>query len=104
MKYGIGSIILATLGILFVIWYSYENAEMIREGFEYLQTQNDEEYYPTIFMPDNMNKLIALGVAIVGIYLGIKSVKNKYRIGIIGIVLSLILIILTFSSLWTYFM
>jgi uncharacterized membrane protein (UPF0182 family) len=55
-------------------------------------------------MPDNMNKLIALGVAIVGIYLGIKSVKNKYRIGIIGIVLSLILIILTFSSLWTYFM
>jgi hypothetical protein len=100
MKYGIFSIILAVLGILFVAWYNFEVAELFES--ELLKLHNQTELNPTVYSTGKLNKFIALGIAIIGIILGIKSWRDKIRIGMIGILLSILLIILTFIPIWQY--
>lgn len=100
MKTGIISIIVAIIGIIFVIWFNLEVVELFKS--EILKMQNQTELNPTVFTTGKLNKTIALGIALIGIILGIKSLRNKNRNGTIGIILSLILIILTFLPIWTY--
>lgn len=100
MKTGIISIIVVLIGILFVIWFNLEIVELFES--EILKMENQTELNPAVFTTEKLNKIIALGIALIGIILGIKSLRNKNRIGIIGIILSVILIILTFLPIWTY--
>ncbi len=100
MKYGILSIIIAIIGILFVIWFNIEVAELFKS--EFLSLGNKTELNPAVFSTGKLNKIISLGLGLTGIILGIKSWRNKMRIGIIGVFLSLILLILTFIPIWTY--
>jgi len=97
MKTGIISIIVAIIGILFVIWFNLEVVELFES--EILKIENQTELNPTVFTTGKLNKIIALGIALIGIILGIKSLRNKNRIGII---LSVVLIILTFLPIWIY--
>lgn len=89
MKYGILSIIIAVIGILFVIWFNIEVVELFE--YEILKMKNQTELSPTVFTTGKLNKIITLGIAFIGIVLGIKSLRNKNRIGTIGIVLSFVL-------------
>ena len=100
MKYGILSIIISLIGILFVIWYNFEIAELFQN--EMLKLNNMTEINSTIFMSSKLNIPIALGLALVGVLLGIKSIQGKNKIGILGISLSLILFILIFTPIWQY--
>jgi len=100
MKYGILSIIIAVTGIVFVIWFNIEVAELVR--YEFLRLENKTEFNPAIFTTGKMNKLIAFGLGLTGIILGFKSLRNKKQIGKIGILLSIIVLILTFTPIWTY--
>jgi len=100
MKYEISSIVIALIGISFVIWFNLEVAELFQN--EIMELNYKSEMNLTIFTTGKLNKLIALGIALIGILLGIKSVRNKNRIGIIGIILSIFLIILVFIPIWQY--
>jgi uncharacterized membrane protein len=100
MKYGIYSIIIALIGITFVIWFNIEVAELFES--EFLKLENQNELSPTIFTTGKINKITALVIGIVGLLFGIKSLRDKNRIGIFGILLSIILIILTFVPIWQY--
>ena len=100
MKTGTISIILAIIGILFVIWFNYQTAELFLT--ELTKMQNSSDLSPTIVTSGKLNKLIAIGIGLLGLLLGIKSLRNKNRIGIIGIILSIVLIILTFVPIWNY--
>lgn len=100
MKYGILSIIISLIGISFVIWYNIEIAVLFQN--EVLKLNSTTEINYIIFTTEKLNRLIALGLALVGILLGIKSVKRKNKIGILGISLSLILFILIFIPIWQY--
>jgi threonine/homoserine efflux transporter RhtA len=100
MKIGIISIIVVLIGILFVIWFNLEIVELFES--EILKMENQTELNLAVFTTKKLNKIIALGIALIGIILGIKSLRNKNRIGIIGIILSVVLIILTFLPIWTY--
>lgn len=100
MKYGKLSIILAVIGILFVTWYNFEAAKLFES--EFLKLQYQIELNPTVYSTGKWNKFIALSIAVIGIILGIKSWRDKIRIGIIGILLSILLIILTFIPIWQY--
>ena len=93
------SIILGTLGILFIIWFNYQTYELYQT--ELLKIQKSSLMEPTIVTTGKIYKLIALGIAILGIILGIKSVREKNRSGKIGIILSIIALILTYIPVWT---
>ena len=95
------SIILGDLGILFIIWFNYQTYELYQT--EFLKIQNSSLMEPTIVTTGKSFKLIALGIAILGIIFGIKSVREKSRSGKIGIVLSIIALILTFIPVWAFF-
>ena len=67
MKSGTISIILGALGILFIIWFNYQTYELYQT--EFLKTQNNSSMEPTIVTVGKSYKLIALGIAILGIKL-----------------------------------
>ncbi len=100
MKTGITSIILALSGILFVIWFNYQISELIIADL--IKMQSDLKLSPAIFKSDKLFKIIAIIIGLAGIIFGIKSLRTKKRIGIIGIVLSIILIILAFVPIWNF--
>ncbi len=99
MKSGTISIILGALGILFIIWFNYQTYELYQT--ELLKIQKSSLMEPIIVTTGKFYKLITLGIAILGIIFGIKSMREKSRIGKIGIILSIIALILTFIPVWT---
>ena len=101
MKSGTISIILGALGILFIIWFNYQTYELYQT--EFLKIQSSSLIEPTIVTTGKSYKLIALGIAILGILFGIKSMREKSRSGKIGIILSIITLIFTFLPIWTFF-
>ena len=98
MKSGTISIILGALGILFIIWFNYQTYELYQT--EFLKIQNSSLMEPTIVTTGKSYKLIALGIALLGIIFGIKSLREKSRNGKIGIMLSVVALILTFLPIW----
>ena len=101
MKSGTISIIFGVLGILFIIWLNYQTYELYQT--EFLKTQNNSSMEPTIVTIGKTYKLIAIGISLLGIIFGIKSVRKKSTRGIFGIILSIIALILTFIPIWTFF-
>ena len=101
MKSGTISIILGTLGILFIIWFNYQTYELYQT--EFLKIQNSTLMEPSIVTTGKSYKLIALGIVLVGTIFGIKSMREKSRSGKIGIILSIITLIFTFLPIWTFF-
>ena len=94
MKTGTISIIVATIGIIFVIRFNLEVAELYKS--EILKTANQTDLSPILFVTGKKYKIIVIGMALIGMILGIKSLRNNNRIGTIGVILSIILIILAF--------
>lgn len=101
MKSGTISIIFGALGILFIIWFNYLTYELYQT--EFLKIHNNSSLEPTIVTAGKSYKLIALGIVILGILFGIKSMREKSSNGKIGIVLSIIALILTFIPIWAFF-
>lgn len=99
MKSGTISIILGTLGILFIIWFNYQTYELYQT--EFLKIQNSSLMETRIVTAGKSYKLIAIGIVILGFFFGIKSVRERSRNGKIGIILSMISLILTFVPIWT---
>jgi hypothetical protein len=99
MKSGTISIILGTIGILFIFWFNYQTYELYQT--EFLKIQNSSLMEPTIVKTGKSYKLIVLGIATLGILFGIKSMREKSSNGKIGIVLSIIALILIFIPIWT---
>ncbi|MEL7271454.1 MAG: hypothetical protein AAGL34_17915 [Bacteroidota bacterium] len=102
MRTAIASISTALIGIVFVIWFNLEIVELFQS--EILKNQDKTISSLTVFPSGRWNKHIAIGIALVGILLGIKSLRDKKLLGVIGIILSLLLIALTFLPLWVYFL
>ncbi|MFD2914807.1 hypothetical protein [Psychroserpens luteus] len=101
MKYAIKSILFALFGIGFVIYLNFELAELYElELYNDLKTEN--ELAPNIFIIGKLNKVITLLIAVIAMALGVKSVQLKNRIGLVGILLSAILMVLTFIPIWQY--
>ena len=100
MKTGILSIITAITGILFVIWFNYQTSELFIT--ELTRMQSGSDLSPAVVTSGKLNKLIASGIGLLGLLIGIKSVRNGNRIELIGIIFSVILIILTFVPIWQF--
>ena len=100
MKYGIGSIILAITGIRLIVWINYEFSQNYMEFAAKIEAEGG--VVPSIGMTNWSNRSIAIGISLIGLVLGIKSCRIEKKIGIIGIVLSILLLILVFFPIWPY--
>lgn len=102
MKIGITSILLALIGIIFVIWFNLQTSELFYT--ELMKMRENSDLTPPIVTNVTLYKLIAIGIGLLGLFHGIKSVRSRNRIGIIGIALSILLLILSFLPIWQYFL
>ena len=98
MKTGTISIIVAIIGIIFVVWFNLEVVELYKS--ETFKTANQTDLSPHLFVVGKTYKIIAIVIGLIGMILGIKSLRDNNRIGTIGLILSIILIILTLLPLW----
>ncbi|WP_040282341.1 hypothetical protein [Psychroserpens damuponensis] len=101
MKPAVISIILALLGIGFVLYLNYELAELFQSEL-HNNLHNENELNPSIFIIGTLNKVVTVLIGVIAIVFGIKSVNQKNRLGLIGVILSLILMVLTFIPIWHY--
>lgn len=100
MKKGILSVIIACIGIYFVYWQNRKLCEGLVSMSEL--TLDDLEFSMNIF--SSVYKIIATSIGLLSLYIGIISLKNKNKISGIGIVLSIILIVLSFLPLCDFFL
>ena len=100
MKFGVLSIITAIIGTFLTIKFNIETAELFRT--QILELNNKSDITPIIIKTDVTNKIIIITIALIGIFLGVKSIKSKSKLGIVGIVLSIVLLVLSFIPIWQY--
>ncbi len=99
MKKGVLSVIVATMGIYFVYWFNRSIYETVTLSSG---TENVSEFSLHTF--SNVYKIMAMSIGLLGLYLGVISMKNKKKIAITGITLSIIVIIISFLSLYEYYL
>jgi hypothetical protein len=100
MKTGLTSIILAGLGIICLIWMNYQTFKLFK--LELADMRQGNQLASKILTTSNLFKIIPITVGIISLLLGIHALRSKRRIGLIGVVLSIILIILPFVPIWFY--
>jgi len=100
MKYGIGSVILALIGICFIVWINYQFSQDYIEFAAKFEA--DGGVVPSVVMNNWIDRSIVIAISLLGFILGIKSYRIGNKIGLFGIVLSIILLILVFFPLWSY--
>jgi len=96
-KNGIYSIIVGLFGWIYLIWLTrmieIDQARIFNEyGHLLVQFPESTEYASFKYL------LIAIGIGIIGIFFGIKSNGNKNKIGLVGIILSILVIVMTFVT------
>jgi ABC-type spermidine/putrescine transport system permease subunit II len=100
MKTGLFSVILAGLGIILVMFWNYQILELFR--LERAEMRQGPQLAPTISTTSNLFKVIPIIVGTISLLLGIHALRSKRRFGLMGVVLSIILIILPFVPIWFY--
>ncbi|MGO3182676.1 MAG: hypothetical protein ACTIJ9_07575 [Aequorivita sp.] len=98
MKHSILSIIVAIIGISFILYMNYYFAQEV--SLLQSQQQIDE---PLLITTPKVHKMAALIIGLIGVFFGIRSFRTYRKLSLIGIVLSLILISISFLPLWHYF-
>lgn len=96
MKSATLSILIGFLGIIFLIWFNYQTLDFYQENIN-----NHLTLSPTLVTSGKMTKLISIVIGFLGLFFGIHSIIKKNKIGIIGVIMSIIVIILIFFPLWT---
>ncbi len=100
MKTGTLSVIIALIGIAFVIWFNFQTSELFLQELHTMHTNSDLS--PTLVSNGIMHKYLALFIGFSSFFLGYKSIRNKNLEGLIGTILAIILIILSFVPIWTF--
>ncbi|MEH6763814.1 MAG: hypothetical protein V7655_04890 [Aequorivita antarctica] len=98
MKHSIYSIIVSVIGISFILYMNYYFAQEV----SLLQT-NQQVSQPQLIVTPKVHKIAALIIGLIGVFFGIKGFKSFKKLSLIGIVLSLLLVAISFLPLWHYF-
>lgn len=97
MKYALLSIIIAALGMVFL----WNVNVLLAETF--LNLQGDSNLEPTLVTTSRVYKMTLIIIGLIALFAGIKGLKKARKVSLIGIVLSLVLLILIFIPLWSFF-
>jgi len=98
VKHSIYSIIVASIGISFIIYMNYYFAQQVN-----ILQANQQLSEPSLIVTPKVHKMAALIIGLIGVFFGIKGFKSYKKLSLIGIVLSLILVAISFLPLWHYF-
>ncbi|GAB5401281.1 MAG: hypothetical protein Aureis2KO_28660 [Aureisphaera sp.] len=99
MKHAVLSIIVAVLGMVWVVYLNHSFAEAIMNYSDYPKGTTLSDFNLKI---PNFFKMSGLIIGLIGIFFGIKGFFKTKLISIVGIVLNILLIILTFMPIYTY--
>ncbi|MCH9660580.1 MAG: hypothetical protein K0U54_06680 [Bacteroidetes bacterium] len=98
MKHAIMSIVIAVLGLCFLLYLSKEVAA------EYMKLSTHQQLNePILIVTPKVHRMASIIIGLVGIFFGIKGFQTTTKISSIGMLLSIVLIILSVLPLWTYF-
>ena len=90
------SILVASLGLAFIVYINFEFAKTIQK----IHTDTQLELHQII--TPRVHKMAALIIGLIGVFFGIKGFKKTKKLSRIGIALSLLLITISFLPLWRY--
>ncbi|MBW1298096.1 hypothetical protein [Aquimarina litoralis] len=101
MKKGILSILIALVGFFFMYKYHLKMYEIQNN----LITGKETRF---IFIDDLISftrlfKMVTISISLLSLYLGTIAILKKNKIGIVGIILSILLFIAVFIPFWKYF-
>lgn len=100
MKKGILSICIAVVGIYFVYWF---NLDLYKQFQNYIEhSKNSSELNPITFTIAKTFTITSLCIGLLSLYFGVISFLKKSKIGGVGIILALLLIICSFIPFWKY--
>ncbi len=88
MKRGVLSVVIACIGFYFMYKINLSGY------YSFLGIKENSEIAPTTQVLGKLYKITTLCIGLLSLYLGIISTMKKYKIGILGIVFSIVLIIL----------
>lgn len=95
MKSGLGAVITAVAGIVYMIWVNIYHSESLADKLvNAVSKPGAEEGFMTTFQQYQM---VGVVLAIIAIYSGVKSMKNGGRLGGLGLILGIVLMILIFT-------
>lgn len=100
MKQGILSISIALIGFYFIYWFNHNLLEHITTLTN--PKENTIEVPKTILTISKTYRITTICIGLLSLYFGIISFLKKHKIGSIGILLAVFLIILTFIPFWQY--
>lgn len=97
-KYSIASITLACIGIGLVIWFQTIVADVAIA--EQAVAKGEGSIEPTAMSMGVLSKIPGLILALAGLATGLRGLKGSKSLAVLGIVLSIVLIVLSFSPIW----
>ncbi|MDY8138890.1 hypothetical protein [Aquimarina sp. 2201CG5-10] len=100
MKKGILSILIAFIGFyilyrLHIKWYTIASEAYVAKEMKASLIQE-------LLSFQKLGKIICVSISLLSLYLGTISFLKKNKIGLIGIILSIILIVSSFIPFWEY--
>ncbi|TPN82306.1 hypothetical protein [Aquimarina algicola] len=99
MKKSILSIIISSIGLYFIYWFNRRTCEI------YAAVSETPEIDTSIFSAfGNVYKITAMCIGLVGFYVGLMAIRQKQKVAIIGIVLSIIVMMTSFLPLCEYYL
>ncbi len=98
MKHALLSIIVAVLGMVWVVHINYQIAAVVTEALQ----AADQSMNPSLVSFPKVYKMSGLVIGLIGIFFGVKGFFKTKPLSIVGIVLSLLLIVLTFIPIFSY--
>ncbi|WP_103072233.1 hypothetical protein [Aquimarina sediminis] len=100
MQKGILSIVIAIIGIYFVYWFSIDLSRQYQASNEL--SKNISELNSYIFTIAKTFRMVSVCIGLLSLYFGIISFLKKNKVGGIGIILAIILIIGSLIPWWQY--
>ncbi len=99
MKHAILSIIVAVLGLIWIIYFNYSFAEIIMDYDNFPEGTTLSDFNLEI---PKFIKMSGLIIGLIGIFFGIKGYFKNKALSIVGFILSILLIVLTFTPIFSY--
>lgn len=102
MKNGIVSVVLALLGIAFVIWYNVKMSQVVEMVVAKYMINEELSLESEVFILNKWLQITACLMGVIGLLFGVKSLKEKKGLAVLGIFASAILIVLAFCPIWKW--
>ncbi len=95
------SIIITLIGFYFVFKYNTWIYDTISQEL-FLKKELNISILNNVTLFGRLYKIVIISIGLLGFYLGLIPFLKKHKIGLIGIILAIILIVLAFIPFWQY--